>query len=62
MLKKVTMKLKQIFYVALIICIAYICVRPVILKREFKEKIKKVKCKNVWGFMADFRYYISFLI
>ena len=53
MLKKVT--LKQIFYVAVIIGMAYIGVRPVTLHGEFIENIKKVKCKNVWGYMADFR-------
>ena len=53
MLKKVSMK--QIFYVAVIIGMAYIGVRPVTLHGEFKENIKKVKCKNVWGYMADFR-------
>ena len=47
--------MKQILYVILIIFTAYIGVRPVILKGEFKETIKNAKCKNVWGFMADFR-------
>ena len=47
--------MKQVIYVGIIVCIAYICVRPMNLKGEFKENIKNAKCKNVWGFMADFR-------
>ena len=54
MWKNITVK--QALYFALIIFIIYICVRPIVLRAKFKKNIKNVKCRNVWGFMADFRF------